>query len=201
MADDLLITLPSALLILQFCMMLILFIGVMILSHGYIPSHGIRDQAAINPAAHLFLIITFAVLTMAPLFFTGKFSDTWSPVFGAHSEVQLKLENVKLWIFASDIVVPAVLVARTRGWKASPFTSVVFSIPAFAILLRESPLRVGTYTLAISAVYGLGLWWERASHVARIEYRDRAQFEIALWTVGVMMLALTTLIGVLTRGL
>lgn len=198
MSTDSLVTIPGALLILQFCLMTILFVGVAILSRGFVASHGIRNQEARNPAPHYFWIIVFALLTIAPIFFSGKFSETWSPMLGHSFTPGFDIQTVKFFVFILDVMLPTLLIVRTGGWKSSPFGAVLFSIPAFAVLLRESGFRVGFYTLFIVIVYGVGLWFERNGK-ASYEKRDRLELDIALWVVGAGMLALTTVIGLLTR--
>ena len=193
MTDDVQVTIPGALLILQFCLMIIMFLGVWI-------RVGERShERYANTSSLFFTIIVFAIATIGPIFFTGKFGDTWSVIYGAGNFTGTGLETTKNIIFILDIFISSLMIIRTGGWKLSPFLSILFSLPAFAILLRETGGRVAIYTLLIAAFFGCGLWRDRVYRNQPDERYERKEDDVATWVVAISMLILTTVIGVLTR--
>lgn len=191
------LTVSSALLVFQFFFSAILAIGVSIISRGYNPHHGIRVQRARNPTALLFLIIAITFATIGPVLATNSFTTTWTPAYGASVHGGLPIGSVKVWVFILDIALVSVIINKTGGWKASPFPSLNFSIPAIAILLGDSGIKVAIYTMLLAVIFGGSLWYAR-SHGAHVE-SGRSEDDVALWVVVVSALALTTAIGVFTR--
>lgn len=189
------LTVSAALLVFQFCFGAILAVGVWIISRGYNPEHGIRIQRAKNPTSLLFLIIAVTFATIGPILVTSALAVTWAPAYGASIHGGLSIDGVRSWVFALDIVMVSLIISKTGGWKASPFPALNFSLPAIAILLGDSGLKVAIYTASVAFLYGASLAHSRGGRVGEARGED----DLALWVVTILALALTTTIGVLTR--
>jgi hypothetical protein len=191
------LSIPAALLVFHIAFCLILAFGIWVLSKGYNPNHSIRTQRARNPAPFFvwFILIVFAPIL--PIIFSDAFASSWTPTYGAHIRAGLPIDGVKAWVFIVDILIVSVLIFRTGGWKASPFPSLNFSIPAIAILLGDSGSMVAAYTGLVAIIYGGSLGYARLR--GRVFLSDRPEDDVALWILSIAALALTTTIGVLTR--
>jgi hypothetical protein len=191
------LTVSAALLVFQFFFSAILAIGVSIISRGYNPHHGIRIQRARNPTSLLFLILAITFATIGPILATNSFATTWTPVYGAALHGGLPVDAVKAWVFVLDLALVSVIIGKTGGWKASPFPSLNFSIPAIAILLGDSGFKVAIYTTLLALIFGGSLAYSRSQGLA--SESGRSEDDVALWVVAVSALALTTAIGVFTH--
>ena len=190
-------SLTAALLAFQFSLGFILAVGTVILSKGYNPNHSFREQTAPNPSSLLYLIV-FSFILIGPILATTPLAATWTPVYGASIEGVLSIHGTRLLTFLVDIFLVSIIIGKTGGWKASPFTALVFNIPAIAILLKDSAFNVTLYVVVIALAFGGFLAYSR--HIGR-NLNERPEDDAALWVVTILSLVLTTAIGVFTRHL
>lgn len=156
-----------------------------------IESRRTRKQSAYG------LTVVLAILTIIAVVLSADFYQVWSPLMG---DVQLPTfgrSGAFMFVFMLDIVATIVLITWTGGSRSSPFTSMLFLIPALAIFLREPPWKFLTYA-AIAGVYYF------------FTCNDRGRFRMPLgWTpdgslqshgvVNIGCLALAMLTGYITR--
>jgi hypothetical protein len=142
--------------------------------------------------------------------FTRDFYAVWSPILGDVSLRTLPREDGLLAVFSLDILAVSFLMAGTGGAKDSPFTSVLFLIPALGIFLRESPRHFFGYALAVTAVY---LWnlryvWRYGTIIGRSATGDPEDLsrtygsvDYSHAAVNIACLAVAMLTGYITRPL
>lgn len=111
-----------------------------------------------------------------------------SPIYGLPSDTALLL------VFALDILAVTNLVYLTGGSLGSPFQPLFFLMPTIALLLRESALRVISYSLVLSISYLVMLF---KAAPPQSEHPKSARHALAFVTIACLFL--TILIGLLTR--
>jgi hypothetical protein len=87
----------------------------------------------------------------------------------------------------------------TGGAKGSPFTSVLFLIPALAIFLREPPKHFLGYAAFIGILYVWSLARERLDDDDPMEEATRGAVNLSHGVVNVTCLAVAMLTGYITR--
>ena len=189
------LNLTTALLITQFILLVIVFAGVLILRAGENSLSAFSDNP--RPATRHFpsYLLGFALVTLACIAFSQDFVLLSRPVFGDLEFPSLTQPDAFLVVFTLNIFGAGILMQVTGGAKDSPFSAVLFALPALAIFLREPPGRFFTYT-AFAVVLFLAFQKPRGLGAAVIQNpRHQAAFNVV--TLGV--LALSTLVGYVTR--
>ena len=98
-------------------------------------------------------------------------------------------------MFLLDIIGAALLMGITGGSKDSPFSAVLFMLPALAIFLREDPSRFFFYT-GLAVVLFLIL--RKAGDMGKAVLENpKVQLSFQVVTLG--CLALSSLVGYATR--
>lgn len=188
-------TLTTAFLITQFFLLLIVYFGILALRAGENsfssfsnnPRHATRNLPS--------LALGFSLITLAGLAFSQDFVLLSKPAFGDIDFPALPREDAFMFVFLLDIVGAGLLMGLTGGSKDSPFSAVLFALPALAIFLRETPARFFIYTaLAVAAFLILP-----RSNSSREAILENPKHVLAFQLVTLGCLALSSLVGYATR--
>lgn len=139
-------------------------------------------------------ILSLLLISMAALIFSDVLSASWAELFKNTNFSGIKYRTAILVVFLADIIITTRLVDVTGGSVDSPFQPIFFLIPTLAILLSESSGRVIIYSLLVSIAF-IALLYTRPTQNGQAQ-RIRSSYGF----VSVSCLALTVLIGLLTRG-
>ncbi len=190
-------TLTTAFLITQFFLLLIVYCGILALRSGensFSPFSNNPRPATRNLPS---LVLGFALITLACLAFSQDFILLSKPAFGDVEFPALPRDDAFLVVFVLDIVGAGLLMGITGGSKDSPFSSVLFALPALAIFLRETPARFFIYT-ALAVI--LFLLFPRPN-TAGNAVLENPKHILAFQLVTLGCLALSSLVGYATRPL
>lgn len=143
------------------------------------------------------LVLGFALVTLAPLAFSQDFVLLSKPAFGDVSLPALPREDAFLIVFLLDIIGAGLLMGLTGGAKDSPFSAVLFALPALSIFLRETPTRFFFYTGLAVALF---LLFPRPN-AAGNAVLENPKHILAFQLVTLGCLALSSLVGYATRPL
>ena len=185
-------TIISGALLSQILMVAILFVGSSILSGASTRNAWWKGERVYR--AVWWELLVLLLVTAGALVFTVTMSSVWSPLFHGTSFSGLSDQTALLVVFILDIVVVTRLVYSTGGSVSSPFQPLFFFIPTIALLLRESVLRIVIYCVLISVAF-LVLLYQSAPPPSERPGRVKQAYGF----VTVACLALTMLVGVLTR--
>ena len=188
-------TLTTAFLITQFFLLVIVYLGIVALMYGerrFSPYSDNPRPATRKLPSH---VLGFALITLACLAFSQDFIALSKPAFGDVVFPALARDDAFLIVFLLNIVGAALLMGMTGGSKDSPFSAVLFTLPALAIFLREDPARFFIYTgLAVI----LFLLLRNAGTMGRAVL-ENPKLQLAFQVVTLGCLALSTLVGYATR--
>lgn len=184
--------LTHALELMQLVLLAIVFFGLYVLGAGErrmsLTQRRARPARRLRDAFAWFLLLSLAILVsthdMLPL--RGMLPDN-VPLPDIAQSVAFPL------VFALDLLGAALLIALTGGYARSPFAPVLLLLPAFAILLRETPLRVLGYALAAAVLSALLL------RRPEIEMEPNPWHRQASTVVATGCLGLCALLGYVTR--
>jgi hypothetical protein len=184
------VNITAAALIIQFSLAVIFALGAIFLRaerQHYI----FRDSTSSGFSG---IILAFSLVTIGLLFFTDEFSSVWKPLFQGIDFSGFNWSIALLLVFIFNIAWVTIMVAMSGGSTISAFSPLYFILPALAIFLRESLLRIIIY-LAITCAF---FTWNFSLKIA--EFDDKRSFpRLAFWLVSIASLILTTLIGYVTR--
>jgi len=141
------------------------------------------------------LVLGFALITLACLAFSKDFVVLTKPAFGDVNFPALARDDAFLIVFLLDIVGASVLIGLTGGSKDSPFSAVLFTLPALSIFLREEPSRFFFYT-GLAVILFLVL---RRPGVMGKAVLENPKLQLSFQAVTLGCLALSTLVGYVTR--
>ena len=188
-------SLTTAFLTTQFFLLVIVYLGIVALRFG----EGTFSRFSDNPRPATrnlpSLVFGFALVTLACIAFSQDFVLLSRPAFGKVEFPAFGRTDAFLIVFLLDIVGAGILVGFTGGSKDSPFSAVLFTLPALSIFLREDPIRFLFYT-GLAVVLFLLLRRPGATGRAVLE-NPRLQLSFQVVTLG--CLALSTLVGYATR--
>jgi len=131
------------------------------------------------------------------LVFSDDFVHLTKPAFGDIDFPTLPKHYSFPIVFTLDILGAGVLMGITGGSRDSPFSAVLFSLPALSIFLRESPTSFFTYTALTVVMF---LFFSLFEHTARA-ILENPKHNAAFQVVTLGCLALSTLVGYATRPL
>ena len=190
------LNLTSAFFVTQLVLLLIVFAGVLVLRAG---------ESLLSPYAHeaprvatYYLpsfLLAFALVTIACLVFSQDFVLLSKPVFGDVELPAFSRSASFLIVFTLNIFGAGILMKATGGAMTSPFSVVLFTLPALAIFLREPPSRYFSYT-GFAIVFFLA-YQRRERFEASVLQNPLHRLAFNVVTLGV--LALATLVGYVTR--
>ena len=192
-------TIASASIVIQICLLIIAYGALGLLSMS--KSFGVQARSSYSTLV-VWLLMALVLLVMGEDLYA-----TWGSILGQVTLPTVPRNYTFLAVFVLDIVFLTILVLRTGGTRNSPFTSVLFLLPALAIFLREPAWRFLSYAVVVGMIYAMLLrtriqQYDERLYRASFEdsekrdllYADRA----AVWT-NLTCLALATLIGYITR--
>jgi len=155
-----------------------------------------RDRySTATPSRALTAVTLTSIVTVLLLMFTDGYYAVWSPILGQRELWTFPVRTALAVLFFWDVGVFAVLIRRSGGAKASPFTPALFLIPALAIFLRVPILLFLTY----SALCGV-LYWVLSTKLYTGEASVNGE-DLSLGAhrfVNLACLALATIIGLIT---
>lgn len=138
------VNIAGSLLVVQVFLLVIITLGLIFNS-----SYGRRDKT--NES--LYLIVFFAILSMAFVSLTADYYPVWSPILGDITLPTIERRNAFTFVFAMDLSVLYFLILNTGGSNYSPFTSMLFLIPTLAIFLREPPIIFISYSFVAYGIF------------------------------------------------
>lgn len=138
------VNIAGSLLVVQVFLLVIMTLGLL-LNNRYSGS----DKTHTN----LYLIIFFAILSMAFVSVTADYYPVWSPILGDITIPTIERRNAFTFVFAMDLFVLYILISNTGGSNYSPFTTMLFLIPTLAIFLREPPITFISYSVIAYLIY------------------------------------------------
>jgi len=151
------------------------------------------DPTQDDQQVSLSIIVYTLLVTLAFLIATRSFYVVWSPILGDVSLPTFSDSGGLMICFWVDLLAITLLMMLTGGAKESPFTSVLFLVPALAIFLRQPPSHFFMYAVYASAIY----CWSLMRGVTGRKSRDHT----AHGWVNLLCLGLTMLTGYITRPL
>ena len=126
------VNVTGAIIVVQLCLLIIISLGIFLNTERVARRSKQRSYGA---------TIILAVFSLLAISMSADFYAIWSPILGDVSLPTIARSNAFAWVFTLDIVFVFALIFWTGGTMASPFTSVLFLIPALAIFLRETPIK------------------------------------------------------------
>ncbi|WP_206958127.1 hypothetical protein [Trinickia acidisoli] len=199
------INVAGATIVVQTCMLFIVTLGV-------VCAPTVWGKRHLRKSTSYFITLLLALISVLIVAFTKDFYQVWSPILGDLRMPTMSSSTGLLMVFSFDIFVVAVLMLGTGGSKDSPFTSILFMLPALAIFLREPPHRFFSYAFAVVLIYIFGLHYAWASPDILGHSIDRAYGEpprvatgatssFAHGIVNIACLGVAMLTGYITRPL
>lgn len=187
--------LTTAFIITQFVLLVIVFIGIQILRYGESRLSRYSDNS--RPASRKLpsLVFGYSLITLACLAFSQDFVLLSKPAFGDMEFPSLTREDAFLFVFLLDIVGAGVLMGMTGGSKDSPFSAVLFALPALSIFLREEPARFLMYTLVAVSLF---IIFPRPNSSGKAVVENPAHV-LAFQFVTLGCLAVSSFVGYVTR--
>lgn len=196
MTDKILIeplNIAGATFLLQFCILAVLMIGITMLNsaRSAIDISNQIDRKKSAPPIPLTSIGWCFILTFPALLLSESFSYVWGPLFQGIRLPTFGTHAAVFFVFIVNLIVVTYLIFVSGGVQDSPFTAVLFMLPALAIFLRLQAY-VFLFCAAYAALaYLLVLYW------CNSELRLSAKHANAV--VNSLCLGLTALIGFVTR--
>lgn len=99
------------------------------------------------------LTVVLAILSIIAVALSTDFYQVWSPLLGDVGIPTLNRSHAFVVVFMLDIIAVICLIEWSGGSRSSPFTSMLFLIPALAIFLREPPVKFLIYAGVVSVYY------------------------------------------------
>jgi uncharacterized membrane protein YhdT len=187
------LNITAAALITQFSIVVIISIGARILKHGgwHVPFY----YKSPDPGGFSWTILFFALPSIGLLVFSDQLSEVWLPLFGDISFSGVPWSIALLVMFIADILLVAYMVYNTGGSDNSPFNAVFFMLPALAIFLRESGIRIVVYLVLVGIGFSFNLY--KCAIESKSVGSERRRY--AHLVVSLLTFMLVTLIGYATR--
>jgi len=179
----------------QFLLLVIVYVGIVALRLGEKSYSMFSDSPRLATRYVPSLVLGFALITLACLAFSKGFVLLSKPFFGDVDLPALARTDAFLLVFLLDITGVGILIGNTGGSKESPFSAVLFALPALSILLHEKPLRFFIYT-GIAVI--LFLLFQRRGDAGRAVV-ENPKYLLAFQIVTLGCLALISLTGYATR--
>lgn len=143
------------------------------------------------------LTVILAIFSIIAVALSADYYPVWSPLLGDIRLPTLDRSNAFMLVFILDIGAAICLIQWTGGARASPFTSILFLIPALAIFLREPPMKFLTYAAIVSVYYYFACKDQTRSNVPMGWSEDRSLQSHRVVNLGCLALAMLT--GYITR--
>jgi hypothetical protein len=147
----------------------------------------------ISVGKQAWVIVGFAIATLGSLVLSDGFAGSWLPLSSPTSVSIIGWHHALVFVFVADIVWTLILVIQTGGCDQSAFTSLFFTLPTLALFLREPAKLVIIYASLVAVCFSLGLV------VGDGRRGDSPSRRFPFWTVSLLCLVLSVLIGLMTR--
>jgi hypothetical protein len=185
-------TIIAAAVVMQFFLVAIAAVG------AYLIDKAVRSTSRFyeNPTSvgkQAWVIVGFAILTLGPLVLSDGFAGSWLALSYPASISVIKWHHALIFVFLVDIVFTLILVRQTAGSDRSAFTALYFILPSLAFFLREPPKLIVGYVVLVALCFSFGLIGEERL------MRDPPKTKLPFWLVSMLCLALSLMIGLLTR--
>lgn len=148
-------------------------------------------------AAHGWVILILALLSLGGLVLSDGFAATWRPLFRTLGYAGWRWSSAVEFAFVVDVVALTILVAGTGGSIRSPFQPLYFLMPTLALFLRESTGRVILYAAGSGLSFLLLLLDGRRGDDPEV---DDTRHRLAYGLVSLLCLGAACFIGVFTRS-
>lgn len=184
----------NGMLLSQFVLAFIMFVAVIVLKAkrhrtSYYASNGFVGFSEREVLIQLMVAVGFLVVT-------PSLSASWSEMFSYKVPLlSISRETVFFLIFLSNIIITSRLVHFTGGSMGSPFQAIYFFIPTLSILLQESVLKILFYSILISLLFSVQVYWHKKIDGGMPINRAKQAYVF----VSVACLFLTIAVAVLTR--
>lgn len=141
-----------------------------------------------------FWVAVLLLISLVFLLFTDEMSSTWMALFNAKKLAGFSRDTAMTAIFLIDIAITARLIYSTGGSIESPFQSVLFLVPALALLLYEPAIRVWVYSASVALVFLVCI------NAPKYQVTYPFWSKIAYVWVTLLSLVLAMVTGILTRS-
>jgi hypothetical protein len=182
------VNVAGAILIVQVCLLAMMTGGLWVY---------MNQKNMLNVGKQFFTLLILAIISIVSVAFITDFYPIWSPILGPNEIPTIDRNNAFAVLFFFDIAITWKLISTTGGSKDSPFTPILFLIPALAIFLREPPIRFIIYAIVVYIIYYTASYKKTASinlfHEADDNVASAHRF------VNFTCLALSVIIGFITR--
>jgi hypothetical protein len=182
------VNVAGATIVVQVCLLVIIGLGVAFERDRALRSTKQRSYA---------LALVLAILTIIAVALSADYYPVWSPLLGDLSLPTIARSHAFMFVFLLDIGASMLLINWTGGTRASPFTAVLFLIPALAMFLREPPWKFFTYSIIVGVYYYF---------TCAARFRETSLLPVELdaslhshRVVNIGCLALATITGYITR--
>ena len=181
--------LTAAALVTQFALLLITAIGIGLLAERARPWQ---------------LFVYFVLYTLGVLIFSNDIMSRVGGLLGGVNLSGISYAAGVRFMFVADVIAVSVFVRITGGTRSSPFTPILFIIPALAIFLKENFVWVAVYTALTLGGFAGGSrytlednrFWDSSDWA----HEERRRQRMAFVAVGSACLVLGTVVGFLTRS-
>lgn len=179
-------------LIAQFALIVIITLGLAVLSTNW------RDGVELTHGLWRMLAFLF-LATMGVLLLSREVLYAIQPMLGGVSGEGLRTQAAIQIAFSLDLFLAGLLIWKTGGSPASPFTPLLGVVPTLGLFLRQPIGWVVIYLTLAAGIFSFcfrfsyeGDWWARtASRTIQVRW--------VVWLVGLASLILTTAVGLATR--
>ncbi|MGJ7915544.1 hypothetical protein ACI48D_08745 [Massilia sp. LXY-6] len=185
------VNVAGATIVVQVCLLTIIALAIFMEHESETVAQRSHKQQAYG------LTLVLAILTIISVALSAEFYQVWSPLMGDVQLPTVSRSSAFMIVFLLDIFATMLLIRWTGGTRNSPFTSMLFLIPALAIFLREPPVKFIIYALIVGVYYYVTCSVRSNSPRPGFDYRDGSlQFHRV---VNIGCLALAMLTGYITR--
>ena len=143
------VNVAGATIVVQVCLLTIIALGIVLERNSESEIDKRRDLKERGYG----LTVILAILSIIAVALSADYYPVWSPLLGDIRLPTLDRSNAFMLVFILDIGTAICLIQWTGGSRVSPFTSILFLIPALAIFLREPPVKFLTYAAIVGTYY------------------------------------------------
>lgn len=186
------VNVAGATLVVQLCLLAIIALGIAC----HRECEYVINQKRLKQRCYA-LALTLAILSLMLVALSADFYTVWSPIMGDVELPTLSRGEAFLFVFGMDILACMVLIRWTGGTRASPYTSVLFLIPALAMFLREPPIKFFLYSIVVGLHYLITCRPEVTGRIRMGWETDGTVQAHRVVNIGCLMLATVT--GYITR--
>lgn len=186
----------AATILMQIFLILIMYIGVQLIKR--IANHArIFNSYPITTLVFAWRILPFSIITIVLLLFSNDFTGLWAPLFPGLPLPTLASSDTVLLVVAANIIFVSYLIYLSGGSQASPFSSILFTLPTLSIFLRVPFKGVLFFVILVWITFST-TYIVYSKPQEKIDHL-KGYFSTAFYAISVMCLLLTTLIAYVTR--